>query len=142
MKVAKELEAKVACFRELAQPSMIETLNITFDVIEEGRIVASMPVNEKTKQPLGSLHGGASVALAETAASVGAWLHIDHTRSAVVGSEINANHVKPVRSGTVTATATPLHLGRRTHVWDIRITNEEKELVCISRCTLMVSTLD
>jgi len=102
------------------------------------RVVASMPVDERTRQPFGILHGGASVALAETVASLGAIMNVDIEKSSAVGLEINANHLRAKREGIVTATATPFHVGRSTQVWDIRIVDEEERPVCISRCTLAV----
>src|SRR5437868_5770196 len=97
-----------------------------------------MPVDERTKQPYGLLHGGASVALAETVASVAGLLNVDKEKYATVGVEINANHIRAKYSGKVTGTATPLHRGRMTQVWDVRIVDEEDKLVCVSRCTLAV----
>src|SRR5690625_6824747 len=88
-----------------------------------------MPVDRRTHQPAGFLHGGASVALAETAASIGATLHVDLTEYDVFGIEINANHVKSKREGVVTAVATPVHVGSRTMVWNIEITDENAELI-------------
>ena len=101
-----------------------------------------MPVDDRTRQPFGLLHGGASVALAETVASVAGSLNVDLERFSVVGIEINANHLRGKRDGVVTGTATPIHLGRSTHVWDIRIVDEEQRPVCISRCTLAVVPRD
>ena len=117
---------------------LASTLGIEFVEVTRERVVATMPVGPRTHQPFGLLHGGASVALAETVASVGAWLHIDHAREAAVGLEINANHLRGVREGTVTATATPYHTGRSTHVWEVRIADEAGRLVCVSRCTVAV----
>ena len=97
-----------------------------------------MPVDARTHQPFGLLHGGASVALAETVASLGAALHVDRSRAGVVGIEINANHVRGIRTGTVTATATPLHVGRTSQVWSIDIVDESGRRICVSRCTLAV----
>lgn len=97
-----------------------------------------MPVDERTRQPFGLLHGGASVVLAETLASVGSAATIDLTRKICVGLEINANHLRGVKSGWVTGVARPVHLGRTTHVWDIRIVDETERLVCISRCTVAI----
>jgi uncharacterized protein (TIGR00369 family) len=87
------------------------------------------------------LHGGASVALAETVASTAGWMHVDQARETVVGLEINANHLRAKRDGVITAIATPLHVGRKTHVFEVRITDEQGKLVCISRCTLAVVPL-
>jgi len=101
------------------------------------RVVARMPVTAAHLQPHGILHGGASVALAETVASIGASVGLADSQRAV-GLEINANHVRSVSSGTLVATAVPLHAGRRTHVWSVEIRTEEGKLVCASRCTLAV----
>jgi uncharacterized protein (TIGR00369 family) len=89
-------------------------------------------------QPFGLLHGGASVALAETVASLAGSLNVDQTKESVVGLEINANHLRGKRDGVVTAVATPVHVGRRTQVWEVRITDEQDKPVCVSRCTLAV----
>ena len=104
------------------------------------RVVATMPVEGNT-QPFGLLHGGASVALAETLASVAAQLNVAEGEMAV-GLEINANHLRGVRTGTVTGTATPIHIGRRTQVWSIDIRDEQGKAVCLSRCTIAVVPLN
>lgn len=101
-------------------------------------VVASMRVSPRVSQSLGLLHGGASLTLAETAASLGGMLHVDQSSECVVGLEINANHLRTKRDGLVTATAKPLHIGRRTQVWDIKITDEARKLICVSRCTMAV----
>jgi uncharacterized protein (TIGR00369 family) len=95
-------------------------------------------VDDRTRQPFGILHGGASVALAETVASLGAVMNTDLERFNAVGLEINANHVRAKRHGVVRATAVPLHLGRSTQIWEVRIMDEEERVVCVSRCTLAV----
>ncbi|GLI85256.1 esterase [Rossellomorea marisflavi] len=118
--------------------TLISALGIEFKTVEKGRIVATMPVNEQTRQPFGFLHGGASVALAETVASVGAVELIDLDKEICFGLEINANHIKAKKDGEVTATATVLHQGRTTMVWDIKITDEADDLICVSRCTMAV----
>lgn len=100
------------------------------------KVVIRMPVDERVHQPYGLLHGGATLALAETAASVGTVFHLDPATQTAVGMEINANHLRPKRDGMITATATPLHLGRTTVVWDIRVTDEAERLIAISRCTV------
>lgn len=100
------------------------------------RVVATMPVGPATRQYFGALHGGASVALAETVASIGTYRLIDKETQLAVGMEINANHLRSKRDGVVTAVATPLHKGRTTMVWDIKIIDEEERLVCVSRCTV------
>jgi 1,4-dihydroxy-2-naphthoyl-CoA hydrolase len=97
-----------------------------------------MPVDGRTKQPYGLLHGGASVALAETVGSVASALVVDHSKFLCVGLEINANHIRSAREGTVTATCKPVHLGAATHVWDIRINDAKGKLVCISRLTVAI----
>lgn len=124
--------------REVCKGTLIETLGIEITEIGQGRVVATMPVDHRTHQPFGLLHGGASVALAETVASIGAYALVDHETESVVGLEINANHIRAVRSGMVTATGTVLHHGKTTMVWDIKITDEQQRLVSVSRCTIAV----
>ena len=123
-----------------ARRGLVATLGI--EVIEMGpeRVVATMPVTEAHHQPLGFLHGGASVALAETVASIGAYLAAPPDRGAF-GLEINANHLRPKRTGTLTAVGTPLHTGRTTAVWEVKIRDEEQKLVCVSRCTVAIVPL-
>lgn len=118
--------------------TLLGSLGIETVSLEKDRVEMKMPVDRRTHQPAGFLHGGASVALAETAASIGATLHVDLTEYDVFGIEINANHVKSKREGVVTAVATPVHVGSRTMVWNIEITDENAELICISRCTVGV----
>jgi 1,4-dihydroxy-2-naphthoyl-CoA hydrolase len=118
--------------------TVMEVLGIEYKVVSKEKIVLAMPVTPKTHQPMGSLHGGVSVVLAETAATMGAWMNIDQEKQMVMGVEINANHVRGKRDGTVTATAVPLHIGHAVSVWDIRITDEQDRLICSSRCTLAV----
>lgn len=115
-----------------------EVLGIQVTELLPDRVVATMPVNSSTHQPFGLLHGGASVVLAETVASIGSWNLIDDTKQAAVGLEINANHLRGKKDGIVTAVAAPLHIGRKTMVWDIRITDEDDKLICISRCTVAI----
>ena len=117
---------------------MAEKIGIELTLLTPDKVVATMPVDDRTRQPFGLLHGGASAALAETVASLGAFLNIDSETDAAVGVELNANHVRGKTDGVVTATATPLHRGRTIHVWDIRIEDEESRLVCASRCTLAI----
>lgn len=114
--------------------------HLGMEIIEAGDdwVRARMPVDERTKQPFGLLHGGASVALAETLASQGAFATIDPQVKAAVGMEINANHVRPVTEGWVYGEARPEAMGRTTQVWSIRITDERGRLVCISRCTMAI----
>ena len=118
--------------------TLIESLGIEIVELREDALVARMPVDHRTVQPAGVLHGGASVALAETLASWAGYLAVDREQFHVVGQEINANHIRPVFTGWVTATATPAAIGRRAHVWEIRIVDDAGKLVCISRCTLAV----
>lgn len=120
------------------QMKLMETMGIEVITMEKDKVVLSMPVDERTHQPAGFLHGGASVLLAETAASIAGYLNVDQETQSVFGIEINANHIKSKKDGSVFATATAYHVGKRTMVWDIKITDEKKELVCISRCTLGV----
>lgn len=123
---------------EISQKNMGQALGIEFLSFKKEEVKASMPVDENTIQPFGILHGGASVALAETIASIGAWLYADDSKSAV-GVEINANHIKAISKGnTVIGTATPVRCGRKVHVWEVKIHTEEGKLVCVSRCTLMM----
>lgn len=120
------------------QGTALEALGVTVVEAAEGRLVATMSIGPGHRQPGGYLHGGISVVLAETVASLGSMMHIDLDRQMAFGLEINANHLRPKRDGLLTATATSLHLGRTTHVWDIRIVDEEGKLVCVSRCTMAV----
>ncbi|QJR11344.1 Putative esterase [Usitatibacter rugosus] len=117
--------------------TLLKTLDIEVTEATKDRVVATMPVAPKVHQPFGLLHGGASVALAETVASIGAFRNCDATQNAV-GIEINANHLRAKKDGMVTAVATPIHKGRSTHVWEVKITDEAGKMVCISRCTLAI----
>jgi 1,4-dihydroxy-2-naphthoyl-CoA hydrolase len=118
--------------------TIIEPLGIVFTEIGADFIRGTMPVNERTRQPYGLLHGGASVALAETLGSTGASMCVDQSRYLCVGQDINANHVRSARNGLVTGTARPVHIGGRSQVWNIDITNESGALVCVSRLTMAV----
>lgn len=118
--------------------TLIGTLGIETRTLEKNLIVMTMPVDHRTKQPTGFLHGGASVALAESAASVGSYMNVDQDLFSVFGIEINANHIKSKRDGIVTAKATPAHLGKTTMVWEVRIVDEDEKLICLSRCTIGV----
>jgi 1,4-dihydroxy-2-naphthoyl-CoA hydrolase len=117
---------------------MMEALGIRITAVGDDWLQGTMPVDRRTHQPYGLLHGGASVALAETLGSTAAMLTLDPEKELAVGLDINANHIRGVRSGTVTGTAKALHIGRTTQVWEIRIENEEGALVCISRITMAV----
>ncbi|MFP5457245.1 MAG: hotdog fold thioesterase [Bacteriovoracia bacterium] len=121
-----------------AHKTLLGPLGIKITKLTEDSIEGTMPVDARTHQPYGLLHGGASVALAETLGSIGANLCVNQKEFYCVGLDINANHVSGVRSGTVTGVARPLHVGRSTQVWEIRITSDENKLVCISRLTMAV----
>ncbi|MBS4195204.1 PaaI family thioesterase [Lederbergia citri] len=120
------------------QNSLLDALGIEMVEIEKGKVIATMPVNDQTRQPYGYLHGGASVALAETVASIGTTALIDLEKQICFGLEINANHVRSKKDGVVTAVAEVLHHGKSTMVWDIKIKDEQGELICISRCTVAI----
>ncbi|RNF38671.1 hotdog fold thioesterase [Planococcus salinus] len=113
-------------------------LGIEMQEITAEKVTATMPVHAATHQPFGQLHGGASVVLAETVASVGTWNMIDQEKELAVGLEINANHIRGKQDGMVTAVGIPLHKGRTTMVWDIKIIDEEERLICVSRCTVAI----
>lgn len=121
---------------------MAKHLGIEFTELGPDFLRGRMPVEDRTHQPHGLLHGGASVALAETLGSYAAMLTTDPSKYRCLGQEINANHIRGVASGFVIGTARPIHLGRRSHVWEIRITDERDKLVCISRLTMAVIELD
>jgi len=122
----------------LGKNTMGEHLGMLFTEVGVDYLKATMPVDHRTKQPYGLLHGGASVALAETLGSVGAALVVDHEKMICVGQEINANHLRSVRSGLVTGVAKPIHIGASSQVWEIKIYDEREKLVCISRLTVAV----
>lgn len=122
----------------LGKNTMGEYIGIEWTEVGDNYIKARMPVDHRTQQPYGLLHGGASVALAETLGSVAAAMVVDHTQYYCVGLEINANHVRSARSGFVTGISTPIHIGSTTQVWEIKIYDEKEKLVCISRITVAV----
>lgn len=115
-----------------------ETLGIEFIEITNEKVVGFMPVSKKVHQPFGILHGGASVVLAESLASIGAWYNLKDETKKAVGVEINANHLKSVKDGKITGTATPVRIGGKLHVWNIEMRNDQGELTCVSRCTLAI----
>ena len=123
---------------KLSAGTMVEHLGIIYKEIGEDSIIATMPVDHRTHQPDGLLHGGASATLAETLGSVAANLCIDRTKKFCVGLEINANHVKALRTGWVSGITRPVHLGHSTQIWEIRIVDEQNALVCIARLTMAV----
>lgn len=139
MFIEEILKKKAEIYFNVAQKDMGHALGIEFEYIGQEKISATMPVNEHTIQPFGVLHGGASVALAETLCSVGGWFQLEDLQATVVGIEINANHIRSVKKGgKVTGTARPIHVGRKIQVWECEIRNERDKLVCSSRCTLAV----
>ncbi len=123
---------------QIIDGQMARHLGIEMTEVGPDYMTAKMPVDHRTIQRIGILHGGASLALAETVGSIAASYCVDRERCYIVGQEINANHIRPVREGFVYATATPLHLGKGSQVWDIKIRNEENKLVCVSRFTVAV----
>ncbi len=131
-------EASIEFIEKIGKGSMADFLGIRFTEIGTDFLKATMPVNERTCQPFGILHGGASLVLAETLGSVAASCVIDFSKQVAFGLDVNANHVKSVKSGLVTGITKPLHIGNKIHVWEIKITNENDQLVCISRITLAI----
>jgi 1,4-dihydroxy-2-naphthoyl-CoA hydrolase len=123
---------------KLSVNTMVDHLGISYTALGDDYLEAKMPVDHRTQQPLGLLHGGASVTLAETLGSVAATCCLDTNLQYAVGLEINANHIKSVREGFVVGRVRPVHVGKKTHVWEIRITTEKNELVCISRITMAI----
>lgn len=132
------VDPTIEALNAMAGDTLIDHLGIEFTDIGEDSLTATMPVDERTKQPFGLLHGGASVALAETLGSVAASLCVDTATTLCVGLEINANHIRAVRKGSVTGTATPIHVGRKTHVWQIEIHDDQGRLACTSRLTMAI----
>ena len=123
---------------KMAKGTMMEALGMEILELEKGRVVGKMPVDERTVQPFKVLHGGASAAFAETLGSLGSYVVLKDTDNYAVGLELNANHIRPASSGFVYGEANLIHGGRTTHIWEIKITNEEKKLVCASRLTMIV----
>lgn len=120
------------------QKFMTGYLHIQATEVRDDMLIASMPISDKVKQPFGILHGGASVVLAESVGSVASNLIIDPQHLVGVGMEVNANHLKSVAEGTLYAYCSPLHLGKKSHVWDIKIKNEKDVLICVSRLTVAI----
>lgn len=135
---AKNEEEFAEQIKQQNENTLLAQLDMEYVELTPDRVVMTMPVGPKTWQPAGILHGGASVALAETAATIATAINIDQSKYNPVGMEINANHIRSKADGVVTATATPFHKGRTTMVWDIKITDENGKLICISRCTMAV----
>jgi 1,4-dihydroxy-2-naphthoyl-CoA hydrolase len=131
-------EVTLDMLNKMSVNTMLEYIGIQFTSIGDGTIEARMPVDHRTHQPFGILHGGASVALAETLGSVAAMCCLDPALQYCVGLDINANHIKSVKEGFVVGRVKPIHVGKKTHVWEIKITTEKEELVCISRITMAI----
>ena len=125
-------------FGQWGKNTLAEHLDMQFIELGDNYLKATMPVNTTTQQPYGLLHGGASVALAETVGSFGSALIIDREKFICVGLDINANHIRGVKTGLVTAVGTPIHIGNTTHVWEIKIFDEQEKLICISRLTVAI----
>lgn len=132
------LNVSLDTLNELSENTMGAYLGMEFTEIGPDYLRLMMPVDHRTKQPYGLLHGGASVALAETAGSMASALIIDPEKQMCVGMEISANHLRAVKSGYVHACAKPLHIGATSHVWDIRITDDQHKLICVSRLTMAI----
>lgn len=131
-------EATLNKLNALNQNTLVEHLGILITEIGEDWLKGTMPVDQRTQQPLGLLHGGASVALAETLGSIAATITLDIEKQYAVGLEINANHVRSAKNGFVTGVAKAVHMGRKTQVWEIKISNDQEKLVCISRITMAI----
>jgi 1,4-dihydroxy-2-naphthoyl-CoA hydrolase len=125
-------------FNRIGKNTMTEHIGLEFIELGDDYLRARMPVDERTRQPYGYLHGGASCVLAETLGSVSSAMVVDHNKFLCVGIEINANHIRSAKQGYVTGITKPIHLGSSTHVWDIRIYDENEKLVCISRLTVAI----
>ena len=138
MSIWFQKDIKVESLNQFSPNTMAEHLGIEWTEIGDDYIKARMPVDHRTKQPYGLLHGGASCVLAESIGSIASAMVVDHTKLVCVGLEINANHVRSAREGYVTGIAKPLHLGLNTHVWDIKIYDELQKLVCVSRLTVAI----
>ena len=131
-------QEKLKRINDSIQNTMTSTIGIAITDIGDDFICGKMPVDERTTQPFGLLHGGASAALAETLGSIGGGIKVYSNNETVVGIEINANHLKSVRDGWVYGKATPIRIGKKIQVWNIEITNEDDDLICVSRLTLAV----
>lgn len=131
-------ELTIEDISSLGRDTMSDYIGIEWKELGSNFLKARMPVDHRTKQPYGLLHGGASCVLAETIGSLASAMVVDHSKFVCVGLEINANHVRSARQGFVTGVASPLHLGTNTHVWDIKIYDELEKLVCVSRLTVAI----
>ena len=133
-----DLNVSLDALNELSAGTIAATLGIEFTEIGQNHLRATMPVDARTRQPYGLLHGGASTTLAETLGSIASAMVIDRETQLCVGISINANHIRSVREGFVHGVATPLHLGSSTHVWEIRIFDDDHNLICASRLTVAI----
>lgn len=131
-------DLQIADFAHWSDDTLAAHLGIVFTALGDDYLEATMPVDNRTHQPYGLLHGGASAALAETLGSVGSALVVDHSAYYTLGIEINANHIKAARNGLVTGRATPVHLGKTLHVWNIHIHDAAQQLICVSRLTVLI----
>lgn len=131
-------DLRIADFAHWSDDTLAAHLGIVFTALGDDYLEATMPVDNRTHQPYGLLHGGASAALAETLGSVGSALVVDHSAYYTLGIEINANHIKAARNGLVTGRATPVHLGKTLHVWNIHIHDAAQQLICVSRLTVLI----
>ena len=138
MRIWFKKDISIDQLNQLNKNNLGEHVGIQFTEIGDNYLKATMPVDHRTTQPYGLLHGGASAALAETLGSVASALVIDTDKNICVGLEINANHVRGVKNGLVTGTVTPIHIGASTHVWEIKIHDEKEKLICINRLTVAV----
>ena len=138
MRIWFNKDVTVNDIKDLGKDTMGEYIGIEWVEVGDNFVKAKMPVDRRTQQPYGLLHGGASCVLSETVGSIASALIVDHSKFVCVGLEINANHVRSARQGYVTGVATPLHLGGSTHVWDVKIYDEQQKLVCVSRLTVAV----
>jgi 1,4-dihydroxy-2-naphthoyl-CoA hydrolase len=136
--VEQPQEELIEYINSTRQGTVWDVLDIKIVEAEKLRVVATMPVGPNHRQQLGYLHGGVSVVLAESLASMGCALNIDASKQMAFGLEINANHLRPKREGMLTGVATPIHMGRTTHVWEVKISDEDGKLICISRCTVAI----
>jgi 1,4-dihydroxy-2-naphthoyl-CoA hydrolase len=131
-------EVTTEVLNKYSKNTLVEHLGIEFTEVGEDYITAKLPVDKRTIQPAGLLHGGASVTLAESIGSIGAYLCVDPDKYNCVGLEINANHIRSKTSGIVYGKGTPLHIGKKIQVWEIKITDEQERLICVSRITIAV----
>lgn len=137
MKIWKK-DITISQLNERIDLGLSQHIGIEYLELGDDFISARMPVDHRTHQPMGLLHGGASAVLAETLGSIGSLLLLEDPQAAPVGLELNCNHIKSIREGWVIGTAKPIHIGRKTHVWNIEIRNENQELICVSRLTTMI----